>query len=184
MTLEGFEELAKARRTSLLVDAEAAVPEELLDRLLTVATWAPNHKRTWPWRFTVLTGEGRAQLGELVARFEAGRGADDARQAKARRKYLRAPVVVLAASAWQPDALRRTEDRDAVAAGVQNLLLAATAAGLASHWATGDWMSDPAVKAFAGLGPEDELVALIYLGWPAGQVPTVERPSPSVVRRS
>ena len=77
--------------------------------------------------------------------------------------------------------MRRREDRDAVAAAVQNLLLGATAAGLASHWATGDWMDDPDVKALAGLAPDDDLVALVYLGWPTGDVPSVERPAPSIL---
>ena len=49
-------------------------------------------------------------------------------------------------------------------------------AGLASRWATGDWMADLDVKAFAGLGPDDQLVALVYLGWPCGEVAAVERP--------
>jgi nitroreductase len=180
--LEAFDELARARRTSLLLDADRPVPAELVDRLLQVATWAPNHKRTWPWRFAVVTGPGRARLGELVAVHEERKGSDEAKVAKARGKYLRAPVVVLVGSAWQPSEIRRIEDRDAVAAGVQNLLLGATAAGLASHWATGDWMADSDVKAFAGLAPDDELVALVYLGWPTGAVSSVERPAPVIAR--
>jgi nitroreductase len=103
--------------------------------------------------------------------------------AKARGKYLRSPVVVLVGSAFQPDPVRRLEDRDAVAAGVQNLLLGATAAGLASHWATGDWMQDEAVKSLAGLAAEDELIALVYLGWPDGEVADVDRVAPVVVWR-
>lgn len=178
--LEAFDRLARVRRTSLKVDPAVPVPPELVERLLGLATWAPNHKRTWPWRFTVVTGPARQQLGELVAGFEQRRGGEPARVDKARGKYLRAPVVILVGAAWQPDPARRREDRDAVAAGVQTLLLGATAAGLASHWATGDWMDDPAVKSFAALGPDDDLVALVYLGWPSADVPTVDRPAPAI----
>ena len=181
--LDVFEDLARRRRTSLLMDSERAVPDELLDRLLRVTTLAPNHKRTWPWRFAVLTGSARDRLGELVAEYEARSGAEPGRVEKARRKYVRSPVVVLIGSAWQPDPVRRVEDRDAVAAGINNLLLGATAAGLASHWATGTWMGDPAVKAYAGLDAADELVALVYLGWPNGEVAEVARPEPEVIRR-
>jgi nitroreductase len=176
MELIAVESLIQQRRTSLRVDPDRAVPLDLVERLVHLVGWAPNHKRTWPWRTTVVTGEGRRRLGELVAAYEQGRGADDARVEKARGKYLRAPVVLLFGRAAHPDPVRCTEDRDAVAAGIQNLLLAATAAGLASHWATGDWMSAPTVKAFAGLDHEDELVALVYLGWPNGEVPPVDRP--------
>ena len=177
----GVERLVAARRTSLRVDPDREVPAELVDRLLRLAVWAPNHKRTFPWRFAVVEGEGRRRLGELVAAYEGRVGAPPGRQEKAKGKYLRAPVVVLAGAAFHPDPVRRAEDRDAVAAGVQNLLLGATAAGLASHWATGDWMTDDDVKTLAGLGPDDELIALVYLGWPIGDVPVVARPEPAVV---
>jgi nitroreductase len=180
LELEALEALVQRRRTSLLLDPGQAVPPELVERLVRVVGWAPNHKRTWPWRIAVVTGDGRRRLGELVADFERRGGADAARIEKALTKYLRAPVIVLLGRADHPDPVRRREDRDAVAAGVQNLLLAATAAGLASHWATGDWMSDAAIKSFAGLEPHDELVALVYLGWPTGAVPAVERPEPRV----
>ncbi len=175
------ERLVVARRTSLRVDPDREVPAELIDRLLRLAVWAPNHKKTFPWRFAVVEGEGRRRLGELVSAYEQRIGADPGRQEKAKGKYLRAPVVVLAGATYHPDPVRRVEDRDTVAAGVQNLLLGATAAGLASHWATGTWMADDGVKALAGLAPQDELIALVYLGWPTGDVPEVGRPEPAVV---
>jgi nitroreductase len=166
----------RRRRTSLLLDPDRPIGRDLVVELLELATWAPNHHRTWPWRFAVVTGEGRRRLGELVAAYEADQGAAPERRDKVRGKYLRAPVVVLVGMAADPDPVRRQEDRDAVAAAVQNLLLAATAAGLASHWATGAWMDDAAVKALAGLGPDDDLVALVYLGWPTGDPLPVDRP--------
>ena len=180
--LDRLEALVRSRRTSLKVDSDRPVPAALVDRLIDLTVWAPNHKRTFPWRFAVVTGDGRRRLGEAVAAAEARMGAVPERVAKAHTKYLRAPVVVLAGAAYHPDPVRRAEDRDAVAAGVENLLLGATSAGLASHWATGSWMGDAEVKALAGLAPEDELVALVYLGWPSGEVPVVERPAPVVVR--
>jgi hypothetical protein len=50
---------------------------------------------------------------------------------KTRTKYLRAPVVVVVGSAPGESALQNEENRDAVAAGIQNMLLGATALGLA-----------------------------------------------------
>ena len=48
----------------MLVDRERPVPRDLVDELCALAAWAPNHKRTWPWRFAIAEGEGRARLGE------------------------------------------------------------------------------------------------------------------------
>ena len=48
------DEVIRSRRTHLLMDPADEVPPELIERLIDLATWAPNHKRTWPWRFTAL----------------------------------------------------------------------------------------------------------------------------------
>ncbi len=176
------EDAIRRRRTSLLVDAEAPVPADLIDRLLVAATWAPNHKRTWPWRFTVLTGGARARLGSAMAERAAEAGADDAKVAKLGTKYLRSAAVVLVWVARRDtaDEVRRREDRDAVAAAVQNLLLAATANGLGSYWGTVADHLVPAVREVAGLDDRHDLVALVYLGWPTATVPAPERPAPPV----
>jgi nitroreductase len=179
------EDVMRARRTSLLVDADEPVPAELVDRLVESATWAPNHKRTWPWRFTVVTGAARARLGEAMAAAASEAGFDPAKVDKLPAKYARSATVVLV---WQArlggDEVRRREDRDAVAAAVQNLLLAATANGLGSHWASVADALVPAVRSVAGLDDQHDLVALVYLGWPTATVAPPERPVPAVTRLS
>lgn len=180
--LAAFTDLATRRRTSLLIDRERPVPDELVHRLCRLATWAPNHKRTWPWRFCVLTGDARARLGELTARQLIEEGVtDEAKLAKARGKYLRAPTIVMvAARPHHDDHELDVENLHATAAGVQNFLLGATAAGLASFWASGAPLRADSVKELCGFDREDRLVALIYLGWPTGTVETPPRPDPDV----
>ncbi len=97
-------------------------------------------------------------------------------------KYLRSPVVVVVSCAADDDPHRHAEDRDAVAAAVQNMLLGATALGLASHWASIDEVVAPAVRSLCEIGPSDDLVALVYLGWPTAEVAVPERPAPEVRR--
>lgn len=175
------EQTIRTRRTSLLVDAAAPVPPELIDRLVRAATWAPNHKRTWPWRFTVLTGDARARLGAALADRGEAAGLPEPKVAKLRGKYLRSPAVVLVWHARDDrDPVRCREDRDAVAAAVQNLLLAATAHDLASYWGSVPDVLVPGARDVAGLDDGHDLVALVYLGWPTGTVPAPERPAPRV----
>jgi nitroreductase len=177
-----FEVLATSRRTSLRMDRERAVPIELVQRLCRLATWAPNHKKTWPWRFAMFTGEGRAELGSTIADALEATGFDDeARLEKYRVKYLRAPAMLVVGSAPAEFDLRTVENRDAVAAGVENLLLGATAAGLASFWSSGVPDADAAVAALAGWEEGTATVAIVYLGWPDGAVAVPERPLPEVV---
>jgi nitroreductase len=178
--LDRFESLVADRRTNLRMDPERPVDDALLERLCALAMWAPNHKRTWPWRFAVLRGDARARLGAVLAGALTAEGAAEAKVDKARGKYLRAPVVLAVASAADGDAERDAENRDAVAAGVQNLLLGATAAGLASYWGTGAVTGLDGVKDLCGFDRSATIVALIYLGWPIGDVPVPERPPADV----
>ncbi|HSL57663.1 MAG TPA: nitroreductase [Acidimicrobiales bacterium] len=180
--LEAFEELAARRRTTLRLDREREVPIDLAERLCQLATWAPNHKRTWPWRFALLVGGARARLGDLTAEQLVAEGVtDDAKLAKARTKYLRAPMMLAVGAAPHPDPELHGENRDAVAAAVQTLLLGATAVGLGSFWASGAPLRSAAVRELCGFEPDDRIVALVYLGWPAGEVPVPERPPAPVV---
>jgi len=58
----------------------------------------------------------------------------------------------------------QAEQRDAVAAATQNLLLAATARGWGSVWRTGDAAVSPVVRSALGLADDDVIVAFVYLG--------------------
>ncbi|MFP4511465.1 MAG: nitroreductase [Acidimicrobiales bacterium] len=179
--LAAFTDLVTRRRTSKLMDREREVPDELVLRLCRLATWAPNHKKTWPWRFSVLTGDARSRLGELTAQQLIDEGVDaEAKLDKARTKFLRAPTILMVASRPDDDPELDVENLHAVAAGIQNLLLGATAAGLASFWASGAPLRSDAVKQLCGFDPADRMVGLIYLGWPTGDVEPPQRPDPDV----
>jgi nitroreductase len=175
--LDGFAELIRSRRTNLRVDPTLEVPTELVRRLCELASWAPNHRQTWPWRFALFTGDGRARLGSAIADEMARLGGyDEGKIAKNRTKYLRAPAVVAVASAAGPSATVTAENRDATAAAVQNLLLAAHAGGLAGFWSSCDPAVAGPVQSLAGFDPDTAVVGIIYLGWPIGDVPVPARP--------
>jgi nitroreductase len=177
-TLTTLERIIRSRRTNLRIQRDQPIADETLERLIALATWAPNHHLTEPWRFAVITNGARSTIGQLTAEFMAASGVpDEAKLDKARGKYERAPVVLMVASASATNArtATRTEDRDAVASAIQNVLLGATALGLASYWGTGAVCDAPAVKAFCGFDPDSTVLAAIYLGWPIGDVPVPNR---------
>jgi nitroreductase len=178
-----FELLATSRRTNLRMDTDRAVPMELVERLCRLVTWAPNHKKTWPWRFATFTGDGRSRLGNTIAdALDPATFDKPGKLDKYRVKYLRAPLMLVVGSAPGESSLRDHENRDAVAAGVENLLLGATAAGLASFWSSGLPEADAAVAGLCGWEDGTHTVAVIYLGWPIGDVPVPERPQPEITR--
>lgn len=176
-----FSALVRARRTSMFVDHDREVPMDLVAELCELATWAPNHKATFPWRFAVFTGAGRARLGETMAddmiRADFG---DETKRAKTRTKYLRTPMTLVVGCTPHANEMLHDENRDAVAAGIENLLLGATTLGLASFWSTPALTQPKATLELCGFAPDDRIVGIIYLGWAAGEPPIPERQSPPI----
>ncbi|MFN3254986.1 MAG: nitroreductase [Ilumatobacter sp.] len=174
---EWFAHLVRRRRTSMFVDPDREVDAATVQELCGLATWAPNHKRTWPWAFAYFTGPGRARLGETMAAdmVDADFG-DDTKREKTRRKYLRTPGILVVGCEPHDNPMLHQENRDAVAAGIQNLLLGATALGLASFWSTPALTSPPRVLDLCGFARHDRIVGIIYLGWEDRLCEAPERP--------
>jgi nitroreductase len=158
------------------------VPRPLVERLLDAAVQAPNHHRTRPWRFVVLTGEARNRLGEVMAQAYQNREPDVMEQALdvERARPLRAPVLIaVGVDRPENEKVVEVENIAAAAAAVQNLLIAATQLGLAAMWRTGSAAYDPDVKCFLGFSPDQHLIGFIYIGYPETERPPKERPSAS-----
>ena len=155
-------------------------PREKIERMLEAATYAPNHHITEPWRFIVLAGKAREELGELMEQSLRKKMAETESEkaqavlAKERNKPLRAPVLIAVASVQSDNPkVVDMENVASVAAGIQNMLLVAEEEGLAAMWRTGDPARDPEIKAHFGLSPEEHIVGFIYVGYPA--IPRPER---------
>jgi nitroreductase len=165
-------EALQARRSMPKVGAERP-PRELIEQIIAAAVWAPNHHKTEPWRFVVLTGDARAALGEVMSRSletqlpETNSEEAQTMLAKERNKPLRAPVLIaVGALPAEGPKIVELEEVQAVAAAVQNMLLAAEAVGLGAMWRTGKPASDPLVKRFLGFPERAHIVAFVYVGYP------------------
>jgi nitroreductase len=130
---------------------QAPVDRQTLLELLELARWAPNHHLTEPWRFRVI---GPETLERLIAAGQANEG----------EKLRRAPTLVVASAKLSGDAYQNREDALATACAVYIVLLAASARGLASYWRTPALFETAEGRAAAGLGDDEEFVALIHLG--------------------
>ena len=163
------EQAIRERRTHKAFQSEA-VPRELLDELLELARWAPNHHLTNPWRFRVL---GPSSLERL--KRAAG--------PEAAAKLDRAPTLVAATVRTSGDPIQDEEDLCATACATYAVLLGAHARGLAGYWRTPEVLRTPAGRAALGIPDGERFVALIHLGWPRQEKEAPERaPRSSIVR--
>ncbi len=166
-------------RTSVKKMTEQPVEREKLERLLEAGAQAPNHYKVRPWRFVVITGSGRDRLGDVMAEAFHRRFPDVPLEAlqKERSKPLRSPVII-AVGVDEPAETKvlEVENICAAAAACENILLAANDMGLGGHWRTGDAARDPQIKHFLGFLEDQPLIAFLYIGYPAVQVPQSPRP--------
>ncbi|HEV2301070.1 MAG TPA: nitroreductase [Stellaceae bacterium] len=147
--------------------AEPGPSPAQLDKILAAAAAAPDHGRMKPWRFIVIEGEARARLGEVMAQSLKRREPEspEGRLDAERRKALRSPTIVVVAAAIKENPnVPEVEQIVAAGAAAQNLLLAAHGMGLGGFWRTGAVAYDEEAKRGLGLGPDDRVVGIIYLG--------------------
>jgi nitroreductase len=164
----------RARRSVGRVDGDVA--RDQLRELVELATWAPNHRLTEPWRFTIVQGAAREGLASLWGEISADElGIEGQRRTehvkRAAEKVLRAPVLIVASTRTDDDPVVAEEDFAATAAAVENMLLAATARGLGAMWRTGRMVRHPRIKEFLRLDPSDRIVSVVYVGQPAMEPP-------------
>jgi len=175
MNSDELENLIAARRSSMLIDASLEIDQAIVDRIVASAQWAPNHKRTWPLRIAVVTGTSRSTLGNVIADAMAVHGDDDMKVLKTRGKYMRSPVVIVVACAEGTTENETEENKYAVAAGVQNMLLMAESFGLAALWGSPAKGANDAITTLCSMEPTDHVMGIVYLGWPTQSVQAPER---------
>lgn len=164
MEFEAFLELVKNRRHNgrLRIDP---VPDELLEKILTAACWAPSGNNAQPWEFVVVKSqEGRTKIREVLE--------GSARQAPSPAPAADPPVIIVVCGDTRfkesfPEAVNRDEVfYSSLAAATQNLHLAAAALGLATTWGTLRKSAMAPLHDLLNLPEEVEIVALVRVGYP------------------
>src|SRR5215217_5826214 len=142
------EEAIRTRRTHKAYRPEP-VDRALLEEVLDLARWAPNHNLTNPWRFRVIGPETLERLKEAAGPESAS-------------KLDRAPTLV-------------EEDLHAAACAAYIVLLAAHGRGLATYWRTPEVLRTPEGRAAVGLPEDERFVGLLHLGTPVQEQRVPER---------
>jgi nitroreductase len=161
-----LEDAIRTRRTHKAYGAEP-VPRELLEELLELARWAPNHNLTNPWRFRVLGPEALAALKQAAG-------------PEAAAKLDRAPTLVVASQVRSDDPIQDEEDLCAVASAISYVLLAAHSRGLAGYWRTPGVLRTTEGRAAVRVPADERVLGLIHLGPPRQEKEAPGRLAPGV----
>jgi nitroreductase len=109
-------------------------------------------------------------------------GDDEMKVTKTRGKFMRSPIVLVVASAEGATINETEENKYAVAAGVQNMLLLAETFGLAALWGSPAKGANDAITTLCSMDQSDHVMGIIYVGWPTQSVVAPQRPNIEVTR--
>lgn len=164
------ETIANRRSTKPVVLNGKKIANERISRLLELANWAPTHANTEPWRFIVYVGEAVQEFchrhAELyrentpVEKFAAAKYEKQQHNGD-KASHL---ILVYMKRGNNPN-ITVLEEICATAAAVENILLGAEALGISVLWSTGGMVMHPAMREFLGLGAEDIVLGLLYMGY-------------------
>ena len=192
----------RQRRSHRAFDPRPVEPEKI-DLILEAATWAPSPANSQPWEFVVITSEAsRLKLHELSERARsqgtielhgysyvrpmpfATLEEEEAERKKSLQRYSfdflkTVPAIIavvgLPRTRVRPMPAGRIPDayKYACAAAIQNILLAAHSLALGSLWFT--FFDQALVHQYLNLEPDKVVVALVCLGYTAGEPPAPTR---------
>jgi nitroreductase len=148
-------------------DAGKHVDDAIIRQMLENANWAPTHKLTEPWRFTVFTGKGLqtfARLQASVYKNSAGTGFKEENYQKLLATPLLASHIISIGMKRHAEKIPEFEEIAAVACAVQNMYLTAAAYHIGCYWTTGGVTNNEAAKPFFNLDTADKLLGFLYVG--------------------
>jgi nitroreductase len=155
------EEAIRTRRTHKAYRPEP-VDRGVLEEVLDLARWAPNHNLTNPWRFRVIGPEALERLKKAAGPESAS-------------KLDRAPTLVVCSCALTGDPIQDEEDLYATACAAYIVLLVAHGRGLATYWRTPEVLRTPEGQAAVGMSESERFIGLLHLGRPVQEQRPPER---------
>jgi len=153
------------------------IPDYQVQSLLELADWAPTHAYTEPWRFRVYSkpSDFCSQHAELYKAHTDPVNFSETVYQNLAHQGDNASHVIIATMERSPLAkIPVSEEMEAVACAIQNIMLGATSLGIASFWSTGGQALKPSMKVFLNLAADDHVVGIIYLGY-ADELPAGKR---------
>jgi nitroreductase len=182
--LPAIQNIIRARRTVKPNQFNGnRIPNETINVLLELADWAPTHAYTEPWRFLVYSPEKVKEFCRQHAElYRLNTDPEKFLQAKYDKLLhqgdFTSHILIAVMQRGSNPKIPVLEEIASTACAVQNLLLGATAAGIASYWGSGGMAYLLPMKTFLGLGEEDLVLGILYLGYSDKPIPEGKRTVP------
>lgn len=157
------------------------IRREIIEEILENANWAPTHKLSEPWRFSVFTGDGLQELATFMAELykkvseEEGSFESSKYQKLKSKPLLASHIISIGMKRDEQERIPEVEEIEAVACAVQNMHLTAAALGIGCYWGSGGVTYYEEAKPYFNLGEKDKLLGFLYFGIPKTDLHTGRR---------
>ena len=163
---EVLKNIIEARRSTFPKSySTEEIEEDVLTEILNSATFAPNHKRTKPWRLKVFRDDEKNQLGkklgEIYKQTTNPQSFLEKKYADISDKVSKSNVIITICVNFS-GLLPEWEEIAATAMAVQNMYLTATAHEIGCYWSTPGMIDH--LNEFLNLDENQKCIGLFYLG--------------------
>lgn len=163
-----LEQLIQTRRSIFPSQyTNGVIPQSDLLKILESARWAPNHRKTEPWRYKVLQGNALTDLGNfMVEQFILS--TDKAVPLKLKKLQEKLEVttamILIFKSRDVKESIPEWEEIAAVSMSVQNMWLTTHNLGYGCYWSSPKSFAD--MSKFSKITVEDreEFLGFLYIG--------------------
>lgn len=156
----------RGRRTIGAYRADAPDEQDVLEAI-ELARWAPNHKKTEPWRVYRLGPQSIQAVVDLNSQMiERKKGPGEAESK--RKAWSAIPGWLVITCQRSDDVFRAEEDYAACCCFIQNLMLGLWSKEIGSKWSTGDVTREDAFYRILNIDSQQErVIGLIWYGHPS-----------------
>ena len=169
-------EAIKSRRTIFRFKPNPVPPADL-EQILSYGIWAPNHRNTEPWRFTIIGDQTKEILAQRYREIQIEKAlvnndrlTEDQKEQIGEAGYLKfisKPTIVAVSCQQEGDEQQQREDYAATCCAIQNIQLAAWEAGVGIQWSTGAITLESETYRLLRANLDNEyMVGFLYTGYP------------------
>ena len=161
-----LKEIVESRRSIFPKNyTDEEIDEDVLHEILNSAIFAPNHKKTKPWRLKVFRKEEKDQLGKKLAEIYKSTVAPqnflEKKYQDISDKISKTDTIVTIAVNFS-GLVPEWEEIAATAMAVQNMYLTATAHEIGCYWSTPGMINH--LNEYLNLDENQKCIGLFYLG--------------------
>lgn len=165
-----IDQLIRERRTVHSYTDEK-VPSDLINQGLELATYAPNHKLTFPFLFITLGTEARKKIADIAVELKGNKEI-------IRKKFEDQGTLIFFTQKISKDEFTRKEDFATMACAIQNFSLFLWDRGYGSKWSSGGIIRAASTYEVLGIDSDEyEIVGMVWAGKFKSQPKMPERPN-------